>query len=188
MDSAAHMVRQPINIALLQPHLLGRRRHYNSNCKTNHISSYWQITRNWVWLTLTDGVASMELGVNIPAWSDTSNREDDGVSTAQLQTACLKSLDHITRSASNENHQHAVATAIRKSPSAWKRLELDLRQLNMEPPVPSVLWHCWLGGRKGIRPVKNRVVRCWRGYLSKVRCRLAYGPADATATHYLLLQ
>ena len=24
--------------------------------------------------------------------------------------------------------------------------------------------------------------------LSGVRCRLAYGPADATATHYLLLQ
>ena len=21
--------------------------------------------------------------------------------------------------------------------------------------VPLVLWHCWLGGRKGIRPVKN---------------------------------
>jgi len=21
--------------------------------------------------------------------------------------------------------------------------------------LPSVLWHCWLGGRKGIRPVKN---------------------------------
>jgi len=26
--------------------------------------------------------------------------------------------------------------------------------------MPSVLWHCWLGGRKGI----------WRGYLSVVRC------------------
>jgi len=26
------------------------------------------------------------------------------------------------------------------------------------------------------------------GYLSGVRCRLAYGPADATATHCLLLQ
>ena len=24
--------------------------------------------------------------------------------------------------------------------------------------VPSVLWRCWLGGRKGIRPVKNWVV------------------------------
>jgi len=31
--------------------------------------------------------------------------------------------------------------------------------------LPSVLWHCWLGGRKGIRPVKNWVVGCWRGCL-----------------------
>jgi len=32
------------------------------------------------------------------------------------------------------------------------------------------------------------VVGCWCGYLSGTRCRLAYGPADATATHFLLLQ
>ena len=32
------------------------------------------------------------------------------------------------------------------------------------------------------------VVGCWCGYLSGARCRLAYGPADATATHCLLLQ
>ena len=31
--------------------------------------------------------------------------------------------------------------------------------------VPSVLWRCWLGGRKGIRPVENWVVGCWRGCL-----------------------
>jgi len=30
-----------------------------------------------------------------------------------------------------------------------------------------------------------KVVGCWRGYLSGARCRLAYGPADATATHCL---
>jgi len=42
-----------------------------------------------------------------------------------------------------------------------------------------------LGGRKGIRPVKNRVVGYWHGYVSGARCRLAYGPADATATHCL---
>jgi len=30
-------------------------------------------------------------------------------------------------------------------------------------------------------------VGCWRSYLSGARCRLAYGPADATATHCLLL-
>jgi len=40
--------------------------------------------------------------------------------------------------------------------------------------LPSVLWRCWLGSRKGIRPVKKRVVGYWHGYLSGVRCRLAY--------------
>jgi len=48
--------------------------------------------------------------------------------------------------------------------------------------VPSVLSHCWLGGRKGIRSKKNWVVECWHGYLSGTQCRLAYGPADATPT------
>ena len=51
--------------------------------------------------------------------------------------------------------------------------------------MPSVLWRCWLGGRKGIRPVKKWAVGCWHGYLSGARCRLAYGPADATSTHCL---
>ena len=51
--------------------------------------------------------------------------------------------------------------------------------------LPSVVWHCWSSSRKGIRPVENWVVGCWHGYLSGVRCRLAYGPADATATHRL---
>jgi len=50
----------------------------------------------------------------------------------------------------------------------------------------SVLWRCWFGGRKGIRPVKYWVVGFWRGYLSGSRCRFAYGPADASATHYSL--
>ena len=60
--------------------------------------------------------------------------------------------------------------------------------LVMSITLPSVLWRCWLGIRKGIRSVKNWVVRCWHRYLTGARCRLAYGPADATATHCLLLQ
>ena len=56
------------------------------------------------------------------------------------------------------------------------------------PLLPSVLWCCWLGSGKGIWPVKNWAVGCWNGYLSGVRCRLAYDPAGATATHCLLLQ
>ena len=35
--------------------------------------------------------------------------------------------------------------------------------------MPSVLWCCWLGGRKGIRPVKNWVVGCWRAVWSEVQ-------------------
>jgi len=35
---------------------------------------------------------------------------------------------------------------------------------------------------------KNWVVGWWRGYLSGARCRLVYGPADATVTQCLLLQ
>ena len=35
---------------------------------------------------------------------------------------------------------------------------------------------------------RHSLVGCWHGYLSAARCRLAYGPADVTATHYLLLQ
>jgi len=48
---------------------------------------------------------------------------------------------------------------------------------------PSLLWHCWLGVRKSIRPIKNWVMRCCLGYLSIVSCKwFAYGPADTTAT------
>ena len=42
--------------------------------------------------------------------------------------------------------------------------------------------HSRTGQWKCSRPVKIRVMRCWRGYLSGARCRLfEYGPADATA-------
>ena len=34
--------------------------------------------------------------------------------------------------------------------------------------IPSVLWHCWSGIRKSVRPVKNGVMRCWCGHLSGV--------------------
>jgi len=46
-----------------------------------------------------------------------------------------------------------------------------------------------LVGRQEGHPAckKNWVLGCWRGYLSGARCRLAYGPADAIATHCLLL-
>ena len=45
----------------------------------------------------------------------------------------------------------------------------------------------WAAGRaSGLS--KIGVVECWHCYLSGARCRLAYGPADNTATHCLLPQ
>ena len=78
-----------------------------------------------------------------------------------------------------------------KLPNCWlKFLKIDLKYcvICYIFRMPSVLWRFWLGGRKGIQSVENRVVGCWRGYLPGARCRLAYGPADATATHCLLFQ
>jgi len=39
----------------------------------------------------------------------------------------------------------------------------------------SVLWRCWLGSRKGIKPVRKLSGGCWHDYLSGARCRFAYG-------------
>ena len=48
--------------------------------------------------------------------------------------------------------------------------------------MPSVLWCSSLYGKKGIRSLKNWVMRCWRGYLFRARVKwFANGPADATA-------
>jgi len=61
-----------------------------------------------------------------------------------------------------------------------KALTVKICFIHLGTCLPSVLWCCWSGGRKGIGPVKNWAVGCWHGYLSGAQCRLAYGPADAT--------
>jgi len=45
-----------------------------------------------------------------------------------------------------------------------------------------------VGRQEGHPACKKQSGGCWRGYLSGAKCRLAYGPADATATHCILLQ
>ena len=45
-----------------------------------------------------------------------------------------------------------------------------------------------VGRQEGHPACKKQSGGVWCGYLSGARCRLAYGPADATATHCLLLQ
>ena len=66
---------------------------------------------------------------------------------------------------------------------------LDLwRCLLFNNTLPSVLLRCWLVGRKGIRSVKklSGEVLAWLSVWSEVQTCTC--PADATATHCLLLQ
>ena len=34
--------------------------------------------------------------------------------------------------------------------------------------LPSVLWHCWLGDRKGVRPVESWVLVCWWWWFARL--------------------
>ena len=43
-----------------------------------------------------------------------------------------------------------------------------------------------VGRQEGHLACKNRLVGCWCACLPGARCRLAHGPADATATHSLV--
>ena len=45
-----------------------------------------------------------------------------------------------------------------------------------------------VGWQEGHPACKKQSGGCGRGYLSGAMCRFAHGPADATATHCLLLQ
>jgi len=53
----------------------------------------------------------------------------------------------------------------------WLNWCSDFNNMQVLLCLCSLLWRCWLGGRKGIWPVKNWVVRYWRGYLSGARCK-----------------
>ena len=66
---------------------------------------------------------------------------------------------------------------------SWRCMYVWCVQLNST----YLLWRCWLGGRKGIRPVKNSDgVLVWLSVWSEVQTCTC--PADATDTHCHLLQ
>ena len=47
---------------------------------------------------------------------------------------------------------------------------------------PSVLWHCWLGDRKGIQPVKRWVLVCWWWWFDWSFAPLFTAPAVTTTS------
>jgi len=79
-------------------------------------------------------------------------------------------------------------TVMFKPPIHWP-VECILPPITWNCLVPSVrqkMMHCWLtllyGHREEHLVYKNWAMRCWHGYLNRIRCRrFAYCPADATA-------
>jgi len=59
-------------------------------------------------------------------------------------------------------------------------LNISINKLIAFSALTQLVW--W---QEGHPTCKKWVVGCWRVYLSGARCRLAYSPADATATHSL---
>ena len=69
----------------------------------------------------------------------------------------------------------------------WKLwITWNTAQYYLQQPASSALT-LLIGWQEGHPARKNWVVGCWHGCLSGVRCRLAYGPADATATFTFLV-
>jgi len=87
------------------------------------------------------------------------------------------------------NHGHRPPAAPQKTITAdicpWLRLE---RWWFWGAGVWEGALTLLVGRQEGHPACKNWAVGCWCGCLSGARCRLAYVPANATATHCLLLQ
>jgi len=63
----------------------------------------------------------------------------------------------------------------------WKALSV-FSLLYLRLAVSSVLWHCWLGNRKGIQPVKSWLLVCWWWWFDWSFARLI---APVVTTHHL---
>ena len=136
----------------------------------------------------TSGIHTIMCSLETSMSSVDNDNDNDNVIIKLTSVDCSSvQLSHVS-SVSYDKRANTLNAASFTSPTTYAVTHRHFTGCVCVCVMPSVLWRCWLGSRKGIRPVKNWVVGCWRGYLSRARCRLAHGPADATATHCLLLQ
>ena len=166
--------------------------------KPDAASATWWLTVSFSWWLQVKQVRPVSEVVQVrvrQVWQRAGHEPRHGVVRRRkppLHSAAIILMIIVTIRRIRACHNMAIATQARKQPQHQKqyrqKVVVKVFWDKVVSSLPSVLWCCWLGGRKGIQPVKNWVVGCWHGYLSGARCRLAYGPDDATATHCLLLQ
>jgi len=147
----------------------------------------------WTWSCR--GVDTAEFKVNadgdvcwdaasVPSTSAVLPRSPDGICTVSHRaTGTQPTGTAYCHWQPQEHHSPLTSWSFICASLAFSALILLIFVMCLFVCLPSVLWRCWLGCRKGVRPVKKWVVRCSHGYLSEVRCKwFAYGSADATVT------
>ena len=78
---------------------------------------------------------------------------------------------------------HGLSMMHRGQPDSWGKCVVLLRVFEYLLSVLTLL----VGQQEG-HPACKKLSGGMLAWLSEMRCRLAYSPADAIATHYLLLQ
>ena len=103
-----------------------------------------------------------------------------------LHRRCRKPTAHCNKSCD-------LANLLPEAPASTSN-SLQLKRLQHFTNVPFIRLQAFsalkllVGRQEGHPACKKLSGGGWHGYLSGARGRLAYGPADATATHCLLLQ
>jgi len=81
--------------------------------------------------------------------------ESASATPARLDLGCLATVERVNKARRQAAHRRRTEDLVISDASELRHLYSDIRQnvitLNT---MPSVLSRCWLGGRKGIQPVK----------------------------------
>ena len=108
-----------------------------------------------------------------------------------LEHSCPATIrtQHFTDNIQLHDNQVLLLAALPSENSSFLLLLIGIMVLLTSITYAFIALTLLVGRQEGHSACKKTwVVGYWHGYLSGARCRLAYGPADATATHCLLLQ
>jgi len=114
--------------------------------------------------------------------------ENDLQQLYNCQNLLTKQRRHVLTDKENKENSssaHVISHAA-TLPSVSLQVTHTLGLSGLPHPFNALTLLVWW--QEGHLTCKKWMVGFWHRYLSGARCRFAYGPADAAATHYLLLQ
>jgi len=124
---------------------------------------YWVPSRAKDWLTRRRSLTTDEAALLMSLASLRPHDENASSTEVFVRLLCTLQTDKFTANYINFTQQLLITS----QQLGWQillrcRVRTVTFQLNCTV-FPSVLWHCWLGDRKGIWPVKSWVLVTWWG-------------------------